>query len=64
MEQKIDATSPHGDIRLEYNEMMTNLKTINDKLESEAMQAAMGSIFRSKCDFVREGEKCTKFFLA
>ena len=40
------------------------LTKINSQLESYAIEKASEAIFRSKCNYAREREKCTAYFLA
>ena len=40
-----------------------DLKRVSAELDDFAMQRANASIFRSKCNYAKDGEKCSKYFL-
>ena len=45
-------------------ELSSQYELINKKLDVFAMEKATSAIFRSKCEFVLGGHKCTKYFFA
>ena len=44
--------------------VMDKLKGINTELEAMAKEEAASSIFRSNCQYTRDGEKCSAYFLS
>ena len=45
-------------------DIVKNLEKVNETLEEIAIGRAESSIFRSRCNYAKEGEKCTSFFMS
>ena len=40
------------------------LRKVNKELESYTIEQAVSVIFRSQCNFAKDGEKCSSYFLS